>query len=180
MQKRIDSLNEVNLEQITFEDIYWQFGTGISISTGNGRSKTYSYRNGVMTKLGDIEERVWYLLAEMLIERSGEQKILDSMLQWLREHNYTKDSPSELRKEALHLHTIRIFDSPRWVDFVRFNRKYRPEWLDKVHLATVTCECCGKPGETTPEQISLAYAGRIACPHCGRWSRFTTQEEAEK
>lgn len=173
--KQINSLSEVSLADITFEDIRWHYGTGIRISDGVGRNKTYRSRNGVMTKLGDIEERLWYELAESLIKRAGEEPLLNSLIEWRSDHNYAKNTPSQVRRDALHHHANRIFDDPRWVGFVRFNRKYRPERLENVNLITVINECCGMPGEITQEQLTAVYNDTVACPHCGRWSGFVVQ-----
>ena len=87
-----------------------------------------------------------------------------------------------MRHKALQLHISRIFDNPRWVNFIPFNREYRPEVLEHANLVTVINECCGKPGEVTQEQIDGACTGTVACPHCGRWSSFSIVEpkQAEK
>ena len=61
-----------------------------------------------------------------------------------------------MRHKALQLHISRIFDNPRWVNFIPFNREYRPEVLEHASLVTVINECCGKPGEVTQEQIDGA------------------------
>ena len=81
-----------------------------------------------------------------------------------------------VRHKALQLHISRIFDNPRWVNFIPFNREYRPEVLEHASLVTVINECCGKPGEVTQEQIDGACTGTVACPHCGRWSSFSIVE----
>ena len=44
--------------------------------------------------------------------------------------------PEDVYKRQLQLHVDRIFDHPRWVDFVPFNRQYRPEILQTAHLVT--------------------------------------------
>lgn len=126
----------------------------------------------VKTRIGEIEGSVWYQAAEQLIREKGELEILDALTQWGMEHNYWKEPAVAVRKEALHLHVDRIFDNPRWVDFVPFNRRYRPEVLEQAHLVTVINACCGQPGEVTQEQIDGAYGGTIACPCCGKWSHF--------
>ena len=85
----------------------------------------------------------------------------------------------EVRQEALRLHVDRMFDNPRWVHFVPFNRKYRPEALGTAHLVTVANECCHTPGEVTQEQIDHAANGMVACPCCRRWSPFRCVEQTE-
>ena len=100
--------------------------------------------------MGELEEKLWYQLVESLIQKAGEQALLDALIEWESNHNYTRDSPQEVRKEALRLHTARLFDDPRWIHFVPFNRKYRPEALEAAHLVTVVSECCHTPGVPFP------------------------------
>ena len=117
-----------------------------------------------------------YQAAEALIQKAGEQKLLEALTDWESRHNYAKDSARTVRHKALQLHISRIFDNPRWVNFIPFNREYRPEVLEHASLVTVINECCGKPGEVTQEQIDGACTGTVACPHCGRWSSFSIVE----
>lgn len=138
--------------------------------------KQYSAWIGVQTSLGEIEKGVWYQAAEALIQKAGEQKLLEALTDWESRHNYAKDSARTVRHKALQLHISRIFDNPRWVNFIPFNREYRPEVLEHASLVTVINECCGKPGEVTQEQIDGACTGTVACPHCGRWSSFSIVE----
>lgn len=53
--KRINTISEINTADITFQNFRWKYGTGVETSTGKGANKKVSYRNGVMTDLGDIE-----------------------------------------------------------------------------------------------------------------------------
>lgn len=170
--QRIDSADRLDPESISFSSLRWKYGTGVNISTGQGVYKKHSYRNGVMTELGDIELKVWFHLAEQLVEKSGEQWLLDALIQWEKEYGYTKASAVELRESALQLHISRIFDCPEWVCYIPFNRQYRPEVLQTAHIVTVINVCCQQPGEVTQEQIDRAYDKTVACPHCGRWSEF--------
>jgi len=126
--------------------------------------------------LGEIEEGLWYQLAELLIQRAGEQKLLNALIDWESRHNFTKASAQAIRRDALKLHISRIFDNPRWVSFIPFNRKYRPEALKNIQIVTVVNECCGKPGEVTQEQVTASHDNMVTCPHCGRWSRFSIIE----
>lgn len=170
--QRIRDLREIDFSKLEFEDLRWKYGTFQSVSTGSGRDKKYSSWSGVKTRIGEIEESVWYQAAEKLIREKGEQELLGYLTQWCGERNTCKESAGEIRKEALQLHIDRIFDHPRWVDFVPFNRRYRPEVLKTAHLVTVVNKCCQEPGVVTQEQIDAAYAGTIACPCCGKWSHF--------
>ena len=176
MRGQINSLNEIDMEHLDFEDIRRWHGTFHPISTGSGRDKKYSSWRGVQTSLGEIEEGLWYQLAELLIQRAGEQKFLGALIDWESRHNFTKASAQAIRRDALKLHISRIFDNPRWVNFIPFNRKYRPEALKNVQIVTVVNECCGKPDEVTQEQVTASHDNMVACPHCGRWSRFSIVE----
>lgn len=130
---------------------------------------------GVASKLlwGRSKKKDWCKLAESLIEFAGETDLLKYLLQWCDEHKYPQSSAAEVRKEALQLHTARIFDNPQWVGFVPFNTKYRPTALDTAHIVLVRMDCCPEAGSVTQEQIDHAYEGQISCPHCGRWNNFT-------
>lgn len=174
---RLDSNSKIDIAAISFSDLCWRYGTGIDTSTGKRWYKVHSYRNGVMTKLGDIEVSVWYQLMEQLIERDHEQWLLDALIQWECEHGYGRRSPSELRKRSLKLHSMRLFDSPNWVDFVAFNKRHRPEVYARANIVTVINECCNLPGETTQEQIDRAYEDTVYCPHCGRRSKYIHIDE---
>lgn len=176
LRGQINTLSGINIDQLSFKDIRWQYGVFHPTSTGSGRDKQYSSWSGVQTSLGEIEEGLWYQLAESLIQMAGEQELLDALTDWGSRHNYTKASSQEVRKEALRLHARRIFDDPRWVSFLPFNREYRPEALESARIVTVVNVCCGKPGEVTQEQIDASYNGTVACPHCGRWSEFSIVE----
>ena len=171
--RRITSLDEIDFSALDFQDLHWWYGVFQCTSTGSGRDIKYGAWIGVKTGLGEIEEKTWYQAAEKLICQKGEQKLLGYLTQWCSERNNLKESASEIRKKALRLHIDRIFDDPRWVDFVPFNRRYRPDVLKTAHLVTVVNECCQEPGVVTQEQIDAAHRDAIACPCCGRWSTFT-------
>lgn len=175
---RLNSYTEVDLATISFSDLKWRYGTGIDTSTGKRQYKVHSYRNGVMTKLGDIEVSVWYQLMEKLIERENEQWLLDALIQWECENGYDKKSVSTQRKKALQAHASRLFACPGWVGFVQFNKRHRPEVYAKANIVTVITECCSLPGEVTQEQIDIAYADTVHCPHCGRWSNYVLSDGA--
>ena len=177
--RQINSASEIPKNQLTFDNLQWFHGVFHPISSGSGRDKKHSCWRGVQTRLGELEEKLWFQLVESLIYNTGEQALLDALIEWENNHNYTKDSPQEVRKEALRLHTARLFDNPLWVHFVTFNRQYRPEVLETAHLVTVVNECCNTPGEVTQEQVDHSANGMIACPCCGRWSPFHCVEQAE-
>ena len=113
---QINSLSEIDMEHLSFEDIRWRYGVFHPTSTGAGRDKQYSAWIGVQTSLGEIEKGVWYQAAEALIQKAGEQKLLEALTDWESRHNYAKDSARTVRHKALQLHISRIFDNPRWVE----------------------------------------------------------------
>lgn len=97
-----------------------------------------------------------------------------NLLEWEQEHDYCHSSRKEMEMTALELHMARIFDDPLWVDYIPFNRKYRPEVLHSARLVWVKTECCGIPGQITQEQLDKSAGNTlgIPCPNCGRWSAF--------
>lgn len=111
----------------SYDDLEFGHYTGQAILlSGSGRDKKYSYRHGVATNLGDIEEAVWFEAMLQLIERSGEQELFEQLLDWVTEHIPYLHTKKERHNEALILMSYRMFDEPKWVDYVEFNRKYRP------------------------------------------------------
>ena len=173
----INTTDQLDLGAITTADIRWRYGTFRPYSTGSGRDKKHFSRSGVATAICDIREDLWYQVAEHIAKRDGEEWLVDALAQWNKEHNYGKDSPSELRRDALQSYSYRIFDDPQWVLYVPFNRRYRPEVLETAQLVTIVSDCCEKPGETTRAQIDRAQQGQVSCPHCGRWSTFRILSE---
>ena len=79
---QINSLSEIDMEHLSFEDIRWRYGVFHPTSTGAGRDKQYSAWIGVQTSLGEIEKGVWYQAAEALIQKAGEQKLLEALTDW--------------------------------------------------------------------------------------------------
>lgn len=176
---------KVKLNDVTCLDLRVHYRTGRAfLIRQEGRTKTYGYRNGVQTDLGDLEEKDWIQLAASLIRKSGEQQLHEELLEWEQAHNYVHDSRKEIEFRALELHMARIFDEPLWVDYIPFNRKYRPEVLASARLVWVKTECCGRPGQITQERLERAVSGTygIPCPFCGRWSAFQvcTPEEVRE
>ena len=172
--------------ELTFDDLrcHYQNGRALLLS-GEGRNRVYGYRTGVQCKLGDIERSEWIRMVKDAIDRAGEQALYEQLLQHLKDHNYAKESNRELEFKALQLHASRIFDNEAWVDFLKFNWKYRPEIASSARLVWIIPECCKRPGEVT--QVLLEshkhIDNRACCPHCGRWVRFkfyTTTEMEER
>lgn len=171
-QRRIDKIEDLDMDTLTFEDIRKHYGTGQAIPHGSGRDKTYSYRHGVGTNVGDIKEDVWCEIVKRLIIRSGEHELFSSLRKWLMAE-YPKKSRAEIANGALELHASRMFDDPQWADYIPFNLEFRPEVLAKTEFVTIICSCCEKPELVTKEQIEAAYENRVVCPICGRHSEYS-------
>lgn len=128
-ETQIDSIDKLDLSHLAFEDIYAHYGTGRAITKGTGRDKTYTYRHGIGTNVGDIEETVWCEVVKRLIIRANEQTLFRCVKEWTKENNRLWRNMKELEIEALKLHARRIFDDSDWCDYIAFNKKYRPEIL---------------------------------------------------
>ncbi len=125
--KKNDKIRAEDLDQehLTFEDLCYLYGTGQAyIISNDGRKNYYGYRFGVMTRLGDMEISQWEMLLRRLIERSGEQVLQENLLNWVTKHSPYLRTERERRIEALALHSARIFEDPKWVDFEAFRREY--------------------------------------------------------
>lgn len=166
-----------NLADVSFADIRYRVGTGRAHTEKDGHGKkTCHYRVGVSTPIGDIEESVWYQVANALIEREGETELFSQLKDWVKDHIAWVRTKDEISQYAMRLHVNRIFDDPEWVDFLPFNKKYRPEALDGVETVFVKTECCALPGNVTAAQVKRAYDGLVCCPHCGRFSAFELEK----
>lgn len=165
------------MSDLSFTDLRCRFQTGRSyVVSGEGRNRVYGYRNGVQCALGDLERSEWSELARELIDREEEQALYKQLLQYLKDHNYSKASNKELEFHALALHMDRIFDNERWLGFVDFNQKYRPEILSATRLILVMPECCKKTGLITKTRYEENEFNNF-CPHCGRWTKISLAEE---
>ncbi len=170
-QNRIDSIQSVKLDSLTFEDVYYHYGTGVGFTEMRNHEKVSRYRHGVGTNIGDIERRVWKQIVYHLIAKAGEEELFEQLKEYVAEVGFFRDK-EELEMDALQLHSYRIFEDLAWVGFVPFNRRYRPEYLKDFPLIAVACDCCQKPGEVTEEQLAKAIDGKINCPACGIGSTY--------
>lgn len=174
------------MSDLNYSDLRCHYQTGRSyVISGEGRNRVYGYRNGIQCDLGDIEQKEWCQMVKEVIQQSGEQELFQQLLQHLKEHNYAKESNKELEFKGLLLHASRIFDNEVWVDYLKFNRKYRPEIASSARLVWIVPECCKRPGEITQTMLDSHkhIRNRTFCPHCGRWIRFkfyTTTEMEER
>ena len=115
--------SELDTEQLTFDDLRYMHGTGRSYTiSGTGRDRKMGYRTGVQTPVGDLEISEWCQLLKQLIERSGETELHTLLELWVKEHAPWLHTRGEYEKEALILHSMRIFEDPQWVDYEAFNQ----------------------------------------------------------
>lgn len=174
----------IEKKEITFSDVALQYRTGRAYTiSGAGRDRVPGYRSGVKCALGDIEESEWCELVRKLIQDAGEQELHRQLSEFVREEYPWCRSKKEVEREALDLHARRIFDNESWVLFVRFNQRYRPEFLVGSHLKQIVTDCCEKPGLVTLTMIEKASGSHtIPCPICGKRSafRFDNSSEEEK
>lgn len=125
---RIDNINQVNLSDLTYACLNMRYGTGRGRTEKRNGEKRNIYRHGVATELGDIEISLWQRLVLMLIERERETELFLQLKQWISERCvWCKTDKNELQNYTLKLFAARIFDDPEWVDYIQFNRRYRPE-----------------------------------------------------
>ena len=165
-----------SVAELKIEDVRFMYGTGRAIYiSGTGRDKVYDYRNGCMTKIGDIEEGEWISLMKFLIARDGEQGLFNQLLAWETEHNFCDSDKKTLERDTLIKHSMRLFDNVKWVDFVRFNQRYRPEELTKAVLVDIVTDCCGTPDVQTVELIN--EWPKVICPRCGTYTMFKKKGE---
>lgn len=131
MDKLIDNFSELESvkDSVTIVQVQLKYGTGRSNTITTSQGKKCFYRNGVMTEIGDIKESVWVQLIEYLIQRDNETELFNQLLEWLKDNYHWPKGDDERRRYALELHAARIFDRTEWVDYIAFNKKYRPEIL---------------------------------------------------
>ena len=119
-------------ENVTYDDIRLMYHTGKFIRDyGSQDKKAGKYRIGVMTKLGDIEEKDWIRYAEELVRRNNEETLFKQLKSWYRQTTPWLRDEKDLHRYTLECFVARIFDNSGWVDFVAFNERYRLEVLKK-------------------------------------------------
>lgn len=156
-------------------DLCCHYQTGRSyIVSGEGKNRVYGYRNGVQCNLGDIERSEWVKMVKHAIQMAGEQELFTHLLDYLDEHNHSKEASKELEFQALQMHAARLFDNEEWVDFLEFNQKYRPNIIVSTMIVRVKPDCCKKVGTITKAMLDAHSKpdDLICCPHCGRWTHF--------
>ena len=143
--------------------------------SGSGRNRVTRFRSDVQCKAGSIEEPVWYRLIWDLAVRSGEEQLLKDLISYNAETLPFLHTKKEQENYSLETYSIRIFDHERWVAFLDFNQKYRPNALKGIAVAEIETECCKKNSLTTMARIE--HDRKVSpetsfCPICGSWSRY--------
>ena len=64
---------------------------------------------------------------EMLIKESGEEAILAALKNYIRDHHHWIRTEKEVHKEALKLHSMRIFNQTTWSGYELFRNEYLKE-----------------------------------------------------
>ena len=114
------------VKKLSFSDIdmLHRVGRGQTVR-GIGSNVHYVYKHSIATKVGEIEEETWYPLVEYLIERDGEQKLFEKLIEWCKQEVEWLKTKKAIRRYALELHAARIFDNEQWCGFTAFNNKNR-------------------------------------------------------
>ena len=126
MDISINNFSEIESikDDLTFQMVKYMYGTGRSNSFTTAHGKVVTYRHGVMTEIGDIEESVWMQIVEFLIKKSQETELYNNLLEWVTDTIKWLQNDIERKMYAIRLHAARIFDNPDWIDYRAFNKKY--------------------------------------------------------
>ena len=116
--------------ELDYKTLRAQFYTGRSVLLNDrGYEKKYGYRHGVQTPIGDIEVNVWCEAMKELIEKNGDTDLYDKLFDWYKGDPVCGKTKREQELYVLNVFSNNIFDNPKWVDYIPFNEKYRPEIL---------------------------------------------------
>ena len=166
-------------EKLTFDDLAQQYDHLESRTQMENGRKVTRFISYVHTCQGNVERSQWQSMVRELIREAGEEELFQQLLEWTRERIPWFKTEKELENYALELHASRIFDKEEWVDFVPFNRKYRPDRLASAGLVPVVADCCGKKFITTLAQLQNV-TGKVRCPYCGRFSNYKMKGTEDK
>lgn len=178
---RIDSISQIDEAQISHENLQYMHGTGVAINLEDCRrtgEKRYKYRNGIQTKLGDIEETVWKELVKMLIKKENDEEFYKQILEYeTEEKRFGVVDKDEIEKEALRAYAMKLYDKKSAWGYIRFNARYRPHLLEDPTLLTVIPDCCLRVCKATQERIEKKWDDPnekvIPCPYCDKVTTFT-------
>lgn len=86
---------------LTAADLRVMFYTGGASSHGFGKGKITHYREGIQTRVGDIELSQWRELVWDHARRSGEEHIIPELAKWELENTPWIHSQKEAEQRAL-------------------------------------------------------------------------------
>lgn len=176
-RRQINSLSDIDIPSLDFDDISYRYGTCVSCSSGIGREKKRSSHMGVQTEIGDIREDLWYQLAEQVIGMHGETWLLEALETWCREMGHYPRYGFDLHKISLEIHSNQIFDSEEWIYYIPFNRRFRPEMMEGRQFPKVRVHCCeGAICEVTKAALRRDI---VPCPRCGAFRSYEVVEHLE-
>ena len=171
-------------EKLTCEDLRVHYGTGRGVHiSGTGKNRIIKYYAGFQTNIGDIEVSMWEDLMRSLVTRLREDALQDQLRQWVQENCAWIHTSAEIEREALQLHAMRIFDDPAWCGYIDFNRRYRPEVLEKADLLWVKRKCCGLTRLMTRKQFERKKSltgGEEYCNDCGDYTSLDLTDPPEE
>jgi len=118
------------MEKLSYEDIRLRFHTAKFVRRSDSKDKKDGYyRIGVMTQIGDIERNDWNKLAEDLIEKSGDKEMFLNLEHWYRDNCAWLKINEEIHDYTLECFVAGIHNNSDWVDYIAFNKLYRPELI---------------------------------------------------
>uniref|UniRef100_UPI002A8053D9 hypothetical protein n=1 Tax=Enterocloster bolteae TaxID=208479 RepID=UPI002A8053D9 len=120
----------------------------------------------------------WYQLAEQVIGLHGETWLLEALEVWCKEEKHYPRYGFDLHKEALDLHSNRIFDSEGWIDYIPFNRRFRPEVVEGRRFPRIRVDCCDREISEATEEM-LERRDVAPCPKCGAFRSYEVIERPE-
>lgn len=177
-REKIDNITQIDPSRITRDNLRFMHGTGQGSSYKNSQGyKISSYRVGIQTAIGDIEVSLWMELVQKVIEQENDQEIFGQLLEWEKDNNHIgSNTKTDILQSAMQSYTYRIYDNKAWWDYVRFNRKYRPDVLDNDPTLTLVClACCGSECRVPLEQSLHIHdaTDTIPCPFCNKYTEFS-------
>lgn len=100
--KSYDSIEDLDVETLEMEDLKVLRGSGKSYATGSGENRRVIYRNGMQTRIGDLEKDVWAAVAEQVIERERGAQAIPEMQAFLSSDSCPEilRVPSNLAKQT--------------------------------------------------------------------------------
>ena len=115
--------------------------------------------------------------AEQVIGLHGETWLLEALETWCREMGHYPKHGFDLHEVALEIHSHRIFDSEGWIDYIPFNRRFRPGVVEGRRFPKVRVDCCDREiSEVTEEALRRDM---VPCPGCGAFRSYEVIERPE-